>query len=68
MITWSDIVNLIKRNKKCEICYNNFAFWNIETLVDVKCQKQPPRGVLKIPRDIWLIKQLFVVLQFFFGT
>ena len=39
---------LSKRNKKCEICYNNFALWKIETIVDVKYQKQPPRGVLKI--------------------
>ena len=47
-MTWLDIVNLSKRNKKCEICYNNVALWKIETIVDVKRQKQPPRGVLKI--------------------
>ena len=39
---------LNKRNNKCEICYNNFAFWDIETIVDVKRQKQPPKGVLEI--------------------
>ena len=35
---------LSKRNKKCGICYNNFALWKIETIVDVKRQKQPPMG------------------------
>ena len=40
-------VSLSKRDKICEICYN-FAFWKIETIVDAKCQKQLPRGVLKI--------------------
>ena len=39
---------LSKRNKKCGICYNNFALWKIETIVDVKPQKLPPKGVLKI--------------------
>ena len=39
---------LSKRNKKCEICYNNFALWKIETIVDVKRQKQPLLSVLKI--------------------
>ena len=47
-MTWLDIVNLSKRNKKCEKYYNNVALWKIETIVDVKRQKQPPRGVLKI--------------------
>ena len=51
IITWPDIVKLIKRNKKCEVCYNNFARWKIETIVDVMYQKQP-RGVLKTFRDI----------------
>ena len=37
-----------KRNKKCKICYYNFAFWKIETIVDFKCQKQSPWSVLKI--------------------
>ena len=46
-------VPLSKRNKKCEICYNNFALWKIETIVDVKRQKQPPRGVLKIFIEIF---------------
>ena len=38
----SDIVSLIKRNKKYETCYNNSALWKIitiiwiETIVDVK--------------------------------
>ena len=44
----SDIVNVSKGNKKCEIYYSNFALWKIETKVDVKCQKQPRRGVVKI--------------------
>ena len=47
IITWSDIVNLSKRNKKCEICSNNFALWKTEAIVDVKRQKQLPRGALK---------------------
>ena len=42
-----------KRKKKCEIYYNNFALWKIETIVDVKRQKQPPRGVLKIFIEIF---------------
>ena len=46
-------VSLSKRNKKCEIRYNNFALWKIETIVDVKRQKQPPRGVLKIFIEIF---------------
>ena len=58
---------LNQKKKKCEICYN-FALWKIETIVDFKRQKQPPRGVLKIFRDIWQIKQVFVVLKFFTGT
>ena len=33
---------------KCGKCYNNFALWKIEIIVDVKYQKQPPRGALKI--------------------
>ena len=33
---------------KCEICYNNFVHWKIETVVDVKRQKQPPWNALKI--------------------
>ena len=41
-------VTLSKINKKCQMCYNNFTLWKIETIVDVKHQKQPPRGVLKI--------------------
>ena len=28
-----------KRNEKREICYNNFALWNFETIVDAKRQK-----------------------------
>ena len=36
---------LPKRNKKCEICYINFALWKIETIVVVKRQKQPPWSV-----------------------
>ena len=43
---------LSKRNKKCEIYYNNFALWKIETILDVKRQKQPPRGVLIILKDV----------------
>ena len=42
-----------KRNKKCEIYYNNFILWKIETIVDVKSQKQKPRGVLKIFIEIF---------------
>ena len=38
----------MKRNKKCGICYKNFAPWKIEAIVDAKRQKQPPVGVLKI--------------------
>ena len=44
---------LNKRNNKCEICYNNFAFRNIETIVDVKRQKQPPKGALEIFIEIF---------------
>ena len=47
IITRSDIVNVSKRNKKYEICYNNFALWKIEAVVDVKRQKQPPRVLLQ---------------------
>ena len=39
---------LSKRNKKCEICYKNFALWKIETIADVKHQKQLPRDICKI--------------------
>ena len=46
-------VLLSKRNKKCEISYNNFALWKIETIVYVKHQKQPSRGVLKIFIEIF---------------
>ena len=52
-MTWSDIVNLSKRNKKCEICYSNFTLWKTETIVDVKHQKQPPRDVFKIFIEIF---------------
>ena len=44
---------LSKRNKKCETCYNNFALWKTETTVDLKRQKQSPRGVLKIFIEIF---------------
>ena len=37
-----EFLTLSKRNKKRKIYFNNFALWNIETIVDVKCQKQPP--------------------------
>ena len=42
-----------KRNKKYEICYNNFPLWKVETIVDVKRQRRPPRGVLKILIEIF---------------
>ena len=57
---------LSKRNKKCKICCNNFALWKNETVVDVKRQKQPPRGVLKIFIEIlrklngFLLNSLFL--------
>ena len=46
-------VPLSKSNKKCEICHNNFALWNIEDIVDVKRQKLPPKGILKIFIEIF---------------
>ena len=39
---------LSKGTKKCEIFYKNFALCEIETTVDVMCQKQLPKDVLKI--------------------
>ena len=39
---------ILSKRKKCRICCNNFALWKIETIVDLKRQKQPPRCVLKI--------------------
>ena len=38
---------LSKRNKKREICYK-IALWKVETIVDVKRQKQSQQSVLKI--------------------
>ena len=36
-----------KKTKKCGICCNNFTVWKIET-INVKRQKQPPIGILKM--------------------
>ena len=48
-----------KRNKKREICYNNFALWNVETIVDAKRQKQRPQSALEI------LIETFCKLKFF---
>ena len=64
-MTWSDIVNLSKRNKKCEICYSNFAIWKIETIVDVKCQKQPLRGAVKIFIEMFGKSNFFCTFKIF---
>ena len=36
-----------------EYVNNNCALWRIETIGDVKRQKQPPRGVLKLVLEVF---------------
>ena len=76
IINWSDIVNSNKRNKNRKIYYNNFALLKIETIVDVKCQEQPSRGVLnifieifgKLNRFLFTGTDLIISKDFSFGS